>query len=135
MQDILKIDMSHLLLYQKERERYLLLWRVWRIFQFILFSSFQNVIKSANTILDVQYEKEWSRIRELTGHGMELMLQKFDKYIAVLAESQHDTYTSPFEIVTSDLGWHYLIIVINTHKRARIRTRICGPVFSGLYVM
>lgn len=35
---------------------------------------------------------------------MELLLEKFDKYIAILAESQHDTYTSPFEIVTSDLG-------------------------------
>ncbi|KAJ8732952.1 hypothetical protein PYW07_015551 [Mythimna separata] len=63
----------------------------------------RNVIKSANTILNVQYAKEWRRIRELTGHGMELLLQRFDKYIAVLAESQHDTYTSPFEINTSDL--------------------------------
>ncbi|KOB74665.1 Protocadherin-like wing polarity protein stan, partial [Operophtera brumata] len=63
----------------------------------------RNVIKSANTILCEQYEKEWRRIKELTGHGVELLLTKFDKYIAVLAESQHDTYTSPFEIVTSDL--------------------------------
>ncbi|XP_022815994.1 protocadherin-like wing polarity protein stan isoform X3 [Spodoptera litura] len=63
----------------------------------------RNVIKSANTILNEQYTKQWSRIRELTGHGMELLLQRFDNYIAVLAESQHDTYTSPFEIVTSDL--------------------------------
>lgn len=50
------------------------------------------------------YEKEWNRIRELTDVGVEHLLQQFDKYIAVLAESQHDTYTSPFEIVTSDLG-------------------------------
>lgn len=62
------------------------------------------MIKTSNTILNIQYAKEWQRIRELTGHGMELLLQRFDKYIAVLAESQHDTYTSPFEIVTSDLG-------------------------------
>ncbi|XP_013196318.2 protocadherin-like wing polarity protein stan [Amyelois transitella] len=63
----------------------------------------KNIIKSANTILNLDYEKEWRRIRQLTGHGMEELLQKFDKYISVLAESQHDTYTSPFEIVTSDL--------------------------------
>ncbi|KAF9822527.1 hypothetical protein SFRURICE_010278 [Spodoptera frugiperda] len=63
----------------------------------------RNVIKSANTILNEQYTRQWSRVRELTGHGMELLLQRFDNYIAVLAESQHDTYTSPFEIVTSDL--------------------------------
>ncbi|KAJ2938245.1 hypothetical protein O0L34_g17587 [Tuta absoluta] len=63
----------------------------------------KNIIKSANTILDMQYSREWRRIRSLTGRGMELLLQKLDKYIAVLAESQHDTYTSPFEIVTSDM--------------------------------
>ncbi|XP_013177867.1 PREDICTED: protocadherin-like wing polarity protein stan isoform X1 [Papilio xuthus] len=63
----------------------------------------RNIIKSANTILNIEYDKEWQRIRKLTGHGVEHLLQKFDKYIAVLAESQHDTYTSPFEIVTSDL--------------------------------
>ncbi|OWR45133.1 cadherin [Danaus plexippus plexippus] len=63
----------------------------------------RNIIKSANTIINNQYDKEWTRIRELTGHGAEHLIQQFDKYIAVLAESQHDTYTSPFEIVTSDL--------------------------------
>ncbi|CAH2107056.1 unnamed protein product [Euphydryas editha] len=63
----------------------------------------RNIIKSSNTILNIRYEKEWNRIRELTGFGVEHLLQQFDKYIAVLAESQHDTYTSPFEIVTSDL--------------------------------
>ncbi|KAG6439141.1 hypothetical protein O3G_MSEX000521, partial [Manduca sexta] len=63
----------------------------------------RNLMKSANTILDIKYEKEWKRIRELTGNGVELLLQEFDKYIGVLAESQHDTYTSPFEIVTSNI--------------------------------
>ncbi|XP_026490100.2 protocadherin-like wing polarity protein stan isoform X1 [Vanessa tameamea] len=64
----------------------------------------RNIIKSSNTILNNGYEKEWHRIRELTGRGVEHLLQQFDKYIAVLAESQHDTYTSPVEIVTSDLA-------------------------------
>ncbi|XP_050342751.1 protocadherin-like wing polarity protein stan [Nymphalis io] len=64
----------------------------------------RNIVKSSNTILNNGYDKEWHRIRELTGHGVEHLLQQFDKYIAVLAESQHDTYTSPFEIVTSDLA-------------------------------
>ncbi|CAH2075509.1 unnamed protein product, partial [Iphiclides podalirius] len=63
----------------------------------------RNIMKSANTILNIEYEKEWQRITKLTGHGVEHLMQKFDKYISVLAESQHDTYTSPFEIVTSDL--------------------------------
>ncbi|XP_037874856.1 protocadherin-like wing polarity protein stan [Bombyx mori] len=63
----------------------------------------RNLLKSTNTILNVEYEREWKRIRELTGHGAELLVQKFDEYIAVLAESQHDTYTSPFEIVTKDV--------------------------------
>ncbi|XP_041976162.1 protocadherin-like wing polarity protein stan isoform X2 [Aricia agestis] len=64
----------------------------------------RNIIKTANTVMNVEYEKEWERIRELTGTGVENLLQEFDKYIAVLAESQHDTYTNPFEIVTSDLA-------------------------------
>ncbi|XP_063379045.1 protocadherin-like wing polarity protein stan [Cydia fagiglandana] len=63
----------------------------------------RNIMKSANTILNAKYSREWRRIRQLTGRGVERLLQKFDQYIAVLAESQHDTYTSPFEIVTSDL--------------------------------
>ncbi|XP_026328508.1 protocadherin-like wing polarity protein stan isoform X2 [Hyposmocoma kahamanoa] len=63
----------------------------------------RNIIKSANTILNSQYQKEWKRIKDITGHGVDHLLQKFDKYIAILAESQHDTYTSPFEIVTSDM--------------------------------
>ncbi|CAK1552868.1 unnamed protein product [Leptosia nina] len=63
----------------------------------------RNIIKSSNTILTSKYQKEWTRIRQLTGRGVEHVVQKFDKYISVLAESQHDTYTSPFEIVTSDL--------------------------------
>ncbi|KAL0891925.1 hypothetical protein ABMA27_015170 [Loxostege sticticalis] len=63
----------------------------------------RNIMKSSNTILSQSYSKEWLRIRQLTGQGIEELLQKYDKYIAVLAESQHDTYTSPFEIVTSDL--------------------------------
>ncbi|XP_050681661.1 protocadherin-like wing polarity protein stan isoform X2 [Leptidea sinapis] len=63
----------------------------------------RNIIKSSNTILNAQYKSEWARIRELTGRGVEHLIQQFDKYISVLAESQHDTYTSPFEIVTSDL--------------------------------
>lgn len=74
----------------------------------IIFILFQNIIKSANTILNSQYQKEWKRIKEITGHGVDHLLQKFDKYIAILAESQHDTYTSPFEIVTSDMGMNIL---------------------------
>ncbi|XP_045488378.1 protocadherin-like wing polarity protein stan isoform X3 [Pieris rapae] len=64
----------------------------------------RNIIKSSNTILDLNYQKEWRRISDLTGKGAEHLVQQFDKYISVLAESQHDTYTSPFEIVTSDMA-------------------------------
>ncbi|XP_045493580.1 protocadherin-like wing polarity protein stan [Colias croceus] len=63
----------------------------------------RNIITSSNTILNSQYQREWRRISELTGRGSEHLMQQFDKYISVLAESQHDTYTNPFEIVTSDM--------------------------------
>lgn len=71
--------------------------------------NFQNIIKSSNTILDINYQKEWRRISDLTGKGAEHLVQQFDKYISVLAESQHDTYTSPFEIVTRDMGKNLFI--------------------------
>ncbi|KAG7299924.1 hypothetical protein JYU34_016949 [Plutella xylostella] len=63
----------------------------------------RNIVNSANTIVDTKYSVEWRRIHELTGHGVELLLQKFDKYISVLAENQRDTYTSPFEIATKHM--------------------------------
>ncbi|RVE52505.1 hypothetical protein evm_002899 [Chilo suppressalis] len=63
----------------------------------------RNIVKSSNVIMEGSYASEWRRIRQRTGHGVEQLLQMYDKYIAVLAESQHDTYTSPFEIATSDL--------------------------------
>lgn len=63
----------------------------------------KNIIISANTILNTKYALQWRRIEDMSGHGVEYLLQMFDKYIAILAESQHDTYTSPFEIVTSDM--------------------------------
>ncbi|XP_059052501.1 protocadherin-like wing polarity protein stan [Achroia grisella] len=63
----------------------------------------KNIITSANTILNGQYGTEWSRIRKMLGRGAEELVQRCDRYIAALAHTQHDTYTSPFEIVTSDI--------------------------------
>lgn len=62
------------------------------------------MIKSANKILLPQYSDEWRRIQELTGHSVDGLMGTFDDYITVLGESQHDTYTNPFEIVTDNVG-------------------------------
>ncbi|XP_072940790.1 protocadherin-like wing polarity protein stan [Epargyreus clarus] len=63
----------------------------------------RNIIKSSNTILNAQYAREWRRLERAGGRGAARLLQLLDGYIATLARSQHDTYTSPFEIVTSDM--------------------------------
>lgn len=63
-------------------------------------------------ILDSKYLDHWMRIKELTGNGAEKLVSIIEKYINVLSESQHDTYTNPFEIVSPNLG--------KTNRRSQI---------------
>lgn len=58
----------------------------------------RNLIESSSTILDKKYDEEWKRLRELTTRGPNDLVDAFNKYLVVLARSQHDTYTNPFEI-------------------------------------
>ncbi|XP_050305133.1 protocadherin-like wing polarity protein stan isoform X2 [Anthonomus grandis grandis] len=62
-----------------------------------------NVVHSINIILDTKYAGHWERIKELTGEGVENLVSFLEKYINILLESQHDTYTSPFEIVSPNM--------------------------------
>ncbi|KAL1494818.1 hypothetical protein ABEB36_010350 [Hypothenemus hampei] len=62
-----------------------------------------NVVYAINVILSRKYADHWIRIKELTGQSVENMISFMEKYINILLESQHDTYTNPFEIVTSNM--------------------------------
>lgn len=64
----------------------------------------QNLVDTASTIVDPKYKNHWRRVESLTGGTSEDLIHAFDGYISTLIESQEDTYTNPFEIVTENLG-------------------------------
>jgi hypothetical protein len=68
------------------------------------FVDLQNLVQTASTILDVKYRDHWHRVADLTGETAEDLVLSFNNYIATLAQSQEDTYTSPFEVVADNMG-------------------------------
>lgn len=64
----------------------------------------QNLVSAANVILDVKYADHWRRLAELINEYPVDLLNDIENYLSILTKSQGDTYTSPFEIVTSNLG-------------------------------
>lgn len=63
-----------------------------------------NLVHCAGTVLSKKYIHHWKRIKELVGKGAEDLIGLIGKYIKILSISQHDTYTNPFEIVSSNMG-------------------------------
>lgn len=64
----------------------------------------RNLVESASIILDEKYTNEWKRLKELTTRGPNDLVDAFNKYLVVLARSQHDTYTNPFEISHTNMA-------------------------------
>ncbi|KAG7177210.1 Cadherin EGF LAG seven-pass G-type receptor 3-like [Homarus americanus] len=60
----------------------------------------QNLVESASVVLQPIYAPHWQRINGVEGFGADSLLTKMDEYVATLATSQGDTYTTPFEIPT-----------------------------------
>lgn len=63
----------------------------------------KNLVESASVILDERYAGEWKRLTQLTQRKPGDLVDAFNKYMTILARSQHDTYTNPFEIVHNNL--------------------------------
>ncbi|KAH8396820.1 hypothetical protein KR215_004771 [Drosophila sulfurigaster] len=63
----------------------------------------KNLVDAASVILDRKYDAEWKRATELIQRGPDDLVDAFNKYMVVLARSQHDTYTNPFEIVQRNM--------------------------------
>uniref|UniRef100_A0AAG5D0U0 Protocadherin-like wing polarity protein stan n=1 Tax=Anopheles atroparvus TaxID=41427 RepID=A0AAG5D0U0_ANOAO len=63
----------------------------------------RNLVESAGEILDRRYAAEWRRVHDLTGRGPDEVVDAFNRYMIVLARTQHDTYTNPFEIVHKNM--------------------------------
>jgi hypothetical protein len=70
----------------------------------VVFVGLQNLVQTASAILDVKYRAHWRRVTDLTGETAEDLVSSFNRYIATLAQSQEDTYTSPFEVVADNMG-------------------------------
>jgi hypothetical protein len=70
----------------------------------VVFVDLQNLVQTASAILDVKYRAHWRRVTDLTGETAEDLVLSFNRYIATLAQSQEDTYTSPFEVVADNMG-------------------------------
>lgn len=68
------------------------------------FFKFQNIVYSVNTVLDGKYMDHWLRIKKITNEPVDRLVALIEKYLMVLSMSQHDTYTSPFEIVSPNMG-------------------------------
>ena len=49
-------------------------------------------------------KNHWDGIKKLIGETPEVILYTLWEYLMILATNQHDTYTDPFEIVTSNIG-------------------------------
>ncbi|XP_055704133.1 protocadherin-like wing polarity protein stan [Phlebotomus papatasi] len=63
----------------------------------------RNLVQCASVILDEKYSTEWKKLTSLTMRGPNDLVDAFNKYMVVLARSQHDTYTNPFEIVHQNM--------------------------------
>uniref|UniRef100_T1IKX4 Cadherin EGF LAG seven-pass G-type receptor 1 n=1 Tax=Strigamia maritima TaxID=126957 RepID=T1IKX4_STRMM len=63
----------------------------------------QNIVKTTSRILLVKYKEYWDQLYELNGGAVNLVLQKFEEYGKVLANSQKDTFTRPFEITSENM--------------------------------
>lgn len=74
----------------------------------------RNLVESASVILDKKYSSEWRRLRELTQRGSNDLVDAFGKYLTVLARSQHDTYTNPFEIVHKNMAFGLDVVTVES---------------------
>lgn len=74
----------------------------------------KNLVHSAGTIFDRKYSNEWNRIMDLVQRGPHDLVDAFNKYMIVLAKSQHDTYTNPFEIVHKNIAFGLDIVTVES---------------------
>lgn len=68
------------------------------------FICLQNLVSSANAIIDPKYSDHWQTLSDVTGQGPDDLVMDIEKYLLTLTSSQGDIYTSPFEIVKPNIG-------------------------------
>ncbi|XP_016844332.1 protocadherin-like wing polarity protein stan isoform X2 [Nasonia vitripennis] len=62
-----------------------------------------HLVGIAGAVLQKRYADNWIRIESLTGDSPDKIMLTMAEYLKTLAVSQHDTYTSPFEVVDTNV--------------------------------
>lgn len=55
-------------------------------------------------VIDIREKSHWDGIKKLINETPEVILYSVWEYLITLATNQQDTYTDPFEVVTSNIG-------------------------------
>ncbi|ODM96856.1 Protocadherin-like wing polarity protein stan [Orchesella cincta] len=63
----------------------------------------KNLITATGRITSKEYSSEWARLKRNYGAGADNILRLMERYLAHLVDNQEDTYTKPFELITSNL--------------------------------
>lgn len=63
-----------------------------------------HLVGIAGAILRSKYKNKWEKIQELNGDSPDKILDVMASYLKTLTASQHDTFTSPFEVVDGNVG-------------------------------
>lgn len=63
-----------------------------------------HIVSIAGAVLQKKHHDKWSRIETLTGESADVVSNAIAKYLKILTASQHDTFTSPFEVVDPKVG-------------------------------
>lgn len=63
-----------------------------------------HLVGITGAILQNKYAENWVRIESLTGDSPDTIMAEMAEYLKTLAVSQHDTFTSPFEVVDPNVG-------------------------------
>ncbi|XP_012288367.1 protocadherin-like wing polarity protein stan [Orussus abietinus] len=62
-----------------------------------------HLVGVASAVLRAAHLKNWNRIEALTKDGPDVVLGAMANYLKTLAATQHDTFTSPFEVVDANV--------------------------------
>ncbi|XP_024946918.1 protocadherin-like wing polarity protein stan isoform X2 [Cephus cinctus] len=62
-----------------------------------------HLVGITGAVLSKKHLQNWERIETLTGDGPDKILDVMATYLKTLTASQHDTYTSPFEVVDPNI--------------------------------
>lgn len=71
----------------------------------------QNLVLGISRVIDAKEKAHWDGIRKLTDENPEIILYSIWDYLATLVNNQQDTYTDPFEVVTSNMSKYSTVLL------------------------